>query len=140
MKRITILCVGKLRERYWEEACAEYAKRLAPYCDLRTVEVKQADKLLARVPENDFVVALDIGGKALDSPQFADYVRMHQEEGRGLSFLIGGAEGLGSEVTGQADERISLSAMTFPHQVARLLLLEQIYRGYRIRNGEPYHK
>ena len=160
MKRVAVVCAGKLKERYWREAQAEYEKRLQSYCDLRIVEVadekapeklsdalkqsvmeKEGARLLKQVDDDAYCIALDMRGKAPDSVAFAGQIRRIQETKDGkIAFVIGGSLGLSRAVLERADETLSLSALTFPHQLARIILLEQLYRGFRIRAGEPYHK
>ena len=158
--KITVIAVGKIKEKYFNGAIEEYAKRLGRYCRLEIVEVadektpdgagealelqikrKEGERILQKLPENAFVVALDIDGKALDSEELA--AQMERWNVNGIShlvFLIGGSLGLAPEVLARADYRLSFSRMTFPHQLMRVILLEQIYRSFRIRNHEPYHK
>jgi 23S rRNA (pseudouridine1915-N3)-methyltransferase len=153
--RIGLVCVGKLKERHWRDAAAEYVKRLAPYARLELTEVPDRDvtadepralaaeaaDVLRAVPAGAAVVALDIGGTARSSEEFAGWLG---ELGlRGTShvvFIVGGAAGLHADVVSRADERISLGPMTLPHQLARVVLLEQLYRAFRIMRGEPYHR
>lgn len=157
---ITLVTVGKIKEKYYRDAIAEYEKRLSRYCKLEMIEVadektpdkasavledrikqREAERILRYIREDAHCIALAIDGKGYDSVGFAKHL-----EGLGLSgksnvvFVIGGSLGLHGSVLQRADERISFSAMTFPHQLMRVILLEQIYRGYRIINGEPYHK
>lgn len=153
--RITIVAVGKLKEPYWRDAAAEYLKRLRSYATVRVVEV--ADRDLARgeqlvrtaeaedlrraLPEGAHVVALDAGGTSLASESFAEWMGACGLDGRShLAFVIGGSAGLAPEILARADDRISLGPMTLPHQLARVVLLEQVYRGFRILRGEPYHR
>ncbi len=153
--RLTIVAVGKLKERHWREADAEYAKRLAPYARLETIEVPDRDVtadeararategagILRAIPEGASVVALDVTGRALSSAEFARWLEMHGIEGRShVAFVVGGAAGLHADVLARADERISLGPMTLPHQLARVVLMEQLYRAFRIIRGEPYHR
>ena len=145
--KITILTVGKLKESYWKQAIAEYSKRLGLYTKLEIVEVedektldqasdllceqikdKEGDRLLARCPKDGYVIALAIDGKLTVAG------RSH------LVFVIGGSLGLSKKVLARADEKLSFSALTFPHQMMRVILLEQIYRCFRIQKNEPYHK
>ena len=141
MGRIQVLCVGRLRERYWQEACAEYAKRLRPYCSLEITEVKERGRLLPQTAERAYVIALSPAGRQLDSEAFAAHMEALQlTAAAGIVFVIGDADGIGEEMMERADESLSFSGMTFPHQMARVILLEQLYRSFRIRNGEPYHK
>lgn len=158
--KITIITVGKLKEKYLKDAIAEYSKRLSKYCKLEIVEVadektpenasevvedairsKEAERILKYVKEDAFVMTLEIAGKQLTSEEFAD--KIEQLGVRGTShiiFIIGGSIGLGKEVLAKSDFALSFSKMTFPHQLMRVILLEQVYRSYRIISGEPYHK
>ena len=158
--RITLLAVGKIKEKYLVQGISEYAKRLSRYCKLEIVEVadeKTPDKagdaveaqiketegrrLLKYIREGDYVVALAIQGKMLDSIELSKLVENLGIQGESsLVFVIGGSLGLSDEVMRRADYLISFSKMTFPHQMMRMILLEQIYRGYRIMMREPYHK
>ncbi|MDO4261596.1 MAG: 23S rRNA (pseudouridine(1915)-N(3))-methyltransferase RlmH [Eubacteriales bacterium] len=158
--KITIIGVGRIKEKYLADAISEYAKRLGRYCTLRIEEVadektpdgagealelqireKEGERILRKIPDGACVVALAIDGNMLDSEQLAD--RMERWNVSGVShmvFLIGGSLGLAPSVLARADYRLSFSRMTFPHQLMRVILLEQIYRSFRIRNNEPYHK
>ena len=157
---ITILCIGKLKERYWTEAVTEYSKRLSKYCTLTINElkeekapdrpseaeetaVKEAEgrNILKQVKKDSYVIALEIKGKELDSEALSDKIRTLGLEGKSdLTFVIGGSLGLSEEVVSRSDFRLSFSKMTFPHQMMRVILLEQIYRSYKITKNEPYHK
>ena len=158
--KITILCVGKIKEKFYRDAREEYVKRLSRYCKLEIIEVmdeqtpdkasvaledqikaKEAERLLAKVREDAFLCTLEIGGKKFDSEGFAAWMDKAVVEGRGsLCFVIGGSLGLHAAVTKRANFHLSFSDMTFPHQLMRVILCEQIYRAFRINNGEPYHK
>lgn len=158
--RITILCVGKIKEGYWKEAVAEYQKRLSRYCKLEMVEVsdektpdgaseavenqikeREAERLLRALKEDSYVVTMEIAGKKLNSEQFSAKLEQLGISGEShITFIIGGSLGLAPSVLQKADYRLSFSDLTFPHQMMRVILLEQIYRGFRIMNHEPYHK
>lgn len=158
--KITIICVGKIKEKYWNMAIEEYAKRLLRYCKLEIVQVedektpdgasevlenvikeKEGKKILSKIPDNAYVIALAIEGKMLDSVELSEKIEQLGVQGEGhLVFVIGGSLGLWKDVMKRADYALSFSKMTFPHQMMRVILLEQIYRGYRISSGEPYHK
>jgi 23S rRNA (pseudouridine1915-N3)-methyltransferase len=154
--RIAIIAVGRLKERFWVDAVDEYLKRLGPYADVRVVEIADRDParggddraraeegaaVLKAVPEGAHVIALEIGGKQLSSEAFAARIEQLALEGRSsLAFVIGGSVGLSPDVLCRADERLSLGPMTLPHNLARVVLAEQLYRSFRIRRGEPYHK
>ena len=156
---VRILCVGKLKESYFEDACAEFQKRLSRFCALELVEVadekapeslhpkdellvldREGKRLLKAIGPKDFVVALAIDGKQMRSEAFAAFLEEKELEARPLTFVIGGSLGLSPEIYARADMKLSFSAMTFPHRIARLLLLEQLYRGFKIRRNEAYHK
>ena len=153
--RISVVAVGKLKERWWRDAAEEYLKRLRPYADVRIAEVPDADvtrdepralraegdAILRALPEGADVVLLDAGGRALSSVELARWMEERMGSGRAdVAFVIGGAAGVADDVRARATERLSLSAMTLPHQMARVFLLEQIYRAFRIMRGEPYHR
>lgn len=158
--RITILCVGKVKESFMRAAVDEYRKRLSRYVKLDVVEVadektpdhasekeemlirgREGGQLLRRIKSEDYVIALAIEGNAHDSLSFARMIDRLGVSGKGnVVFVIGGSLGLSEEVLSRADETVSFSKMTFPHQLMRVILLEQIYRGYRIIKKEPYHK
>ena len=149
--QITILCAGRLRERYWQEAAAEYIKRMGRYRKLEIIEVpdqpegpqamkKEGEAMLAHLRPDDYVVALCIDGKEHDSLQLAAFFREREQLGARVVFVIGGSLGLHEDVIQRADQRLSMSPMTFPHQLARIMLLEQIYRAHKINAGEKYHK
>lgn len=158
--KITIAAVGRIREKYISEGIREYAKRLSAYCRLEFIEVqdekapenlspaeadivkkKEGERLLNRLPRDAFVIALDIGGVMTDSSGFAEKISSITVRGASsIVFVIGGSLGLHEEILRRADFRLSFSRLTFPHQLMRLILLEQIYRSFRIINNEPYHK
>ncbi len=160
MMKITLLTVGKIKEKFFVDAIREYSKRLSKYCRLEIIEVsdektpdnasiemerkikeKEGERLLKYIKDGMYVIALAIDGKQRDSIKFAEYIERLGVEGRShIAFVIGGSLGIADSVMKRADDRISFSAMTFPHQLMRVILLEQIYRGYRIINNEPYHK
>ena len=158
--KITLITVGKIKEKYLKDAIAEYSKRLSRYCKLEIVEVadektpdqaseaveesirdKEGERILKYVRDDMYVVTLEIAGKMLTSEEFATKIEQLGVQGiSSIAFVIGGSIGLGKEVLKRSDYALSFSKMTFPHQLMRVVLLEQIYRGYRIINGEPYHK
>lgn len=158
--RITVVCVGKLKERYFSDAVAEYAKRLSRYGKLDITEVadektpegasaaeeeqikaREGARILKAIREDAYVIALAIEGKKYSSEQFAEFLKARGLGGDSrLVFVIGGSLGLHADVLARADLLLSFSDMTFPHQLMRVILLEQIYRGFRILNHEPYHK
>ncbi len=157
---IRILCVGKIKEKYFKDALEEYKKRLGRYCTLDILEVPdektpenaskaeeekikntEGERLLKLIRPTDYVIALSIEGKMPDSVKLARHLDELFVEGKSsLSFVIGGSLGLSGEVLSRADEKLSFSRLTFPHQLMRVFLLEQIYRSFRIIRGEPYHK
>ena len=158
--KITLIAVGKIKERYFEDAIREYSKRLSRYCRLEIIQVadektpdgasealeeqikeKEGRRILDQIREGAYVIALAVEGKQLDSLELAARMERLAVEGKSqLVFLIGGSLGLSKEVMRRADFALSFSAMTFPHQLMRVILLEQIYRSFRIMRGEPYHK
>lgn len=158
--KITIIAVGKVKEKFYRDALAEYGKRLGKYCRMEVVEVedektpdkagealelqikeKEAQRILKYVKEDAYLITLEIEGRKMDSVSFAKKLEKLATYGTShIQFVIGGSLGLHDMVSARADEKISFSDMTFPHQLMRILLEEQIYRGYRIICGEPYHK
>ena len=158
--KITVITVGKIKEKYLKDAIAEYSKRLSRYCKLEILEVadektpdgaseiveenireKEGERILKLIKEDAYVITLEITGKMLTSEELADRIETLGIQGKShLVFVIGGSIGLGREVLRRSDYALSFSKMTFPHQLMRVILLEQIYRSYRIINGEPYHK
>ncbi len=160
MLNITLLCVGKLKERYWTEACEEYAKRMKGLCQFRLVEVdeermpdkgggthirhvleKEGQRLLAAVPKGAVMAALCIEGRLMTSEGLAQELENIALGGCGhIVFFIGGSWGLSDAVKQAAQYRLSMSKMTFPHQLARVMLCEQLYRAFQINSGGKYHK
>lgn len=139
MLKVKILSVGKTKESWLEDALEEYVKRLSPVLQIETQWVKNDEQLLA-VCENEQVIALDPLGKTFDSPEFAKFIQQQFEvQGSRLTFVIGGPEGL-PPLLKKSAKLISLSKLTFTHQIARLVLVEQIYRALEIAKGTPYHK
>ena len=157
--KIKIICIGKLKETYWTDACKEYQKRLGAYCDLEILELKESKlqgdgdameehvkneegkSILSKTPSGAYVITLEIKGKALSSEQLAEKMGSLSLEGKSeIVFIIGGSLGLSKEVSERADFKLSFSNMTFPHQMMRVILLEQIYRSFKINRGETYHK
>ena len=157
---IDIVCIGKLKEKYWADAVAEYSKRLGRYCSLTITELKEARlpdnssaadeenvkinegrNILKALPDDSYAIALDIAGKQQSSEQLAARIEKLAVDGRSkTAFIIGGSLGLSAEVLQRADYRLSFSPMTFPHQMMRVILLEQIYRSFKIIKNETYHK
>lgn len=158
--KISILTVGKIKEKYLRDAIAEYSKRLSRYCKLEIIEVadektpdnasetvedsirsKEGERLLKYIKDEAFVITLEIAGEQLTSEKFAEKINNLGIRGTShIQFVIGGSIGLGKEILKRSDYALSFSKMTFPHQLMRVSLLEQIYRSYRIISGEPYHK
>ena len=158
--KITVIGVGKIKEKYFTDAIKEYAKRLSRYCKLEIVEVadektpdgasetlnaqikeKEGQRILSLIRDDAYVIALAIEGKMLDSEELAERIEKLGVSGISqIVFVIGGSLGLSAQVMKRADYALSFSRMTFPHQLMRVVLLEQIYRSYRIMNNQPYHK
>jgi len=160
MLNIKIICVGKLKEKFYLAAAAEYVKRLGSLCRLEVEELpesrlpaqpsaaeieaalkKEGESIALRIPAGALTVALCVEGKQLDSVRFSQFLEACALRGRSrLCFLIGSSEGLSEEIKEKADLRLSMSEMTFPHHLARIMLLEQLYRAFQIRDGSRYHK
>lgn len=158
--KITIVCVGKIKEKFYRDALAEYTKRLSRYCNLTITEVadektkeqasetecaiikdREGERILKSIRDDGYVIALAIDGKNLDSVELSEKIDELGLIGKSnVYFVIGGSLGLSDAVMKRADYKLSFSRMTFPHQLMRVILLEQIYRSYRIINHEPYHK
>lgn len=158
--KITILCVGKIKEAFYRQAIDEYAKRLGKYCKLEIVEVadektpdkasevmesqikeKEAEKLIDKLKEDSYIFTLEIKGKKYTSEAFSETIEKLTIQGKShLTFVIGGSLGLHEKILKLSNQPISFSDMTFPHQLMRVILTEQIYRAFRIMNNEPYHK
>ena len=159
MIKITLITLGKLKEKYLRDATDEYAKRLSRYCKLDVVELttvslpdnpsqtevdvalnKEAEMIEKRIPDGSIVTALCVEGKSFSSEDLADFVEKNTNSGKNMCFIIGSSYGLSSSVKQRASLKLSLSAMTFPHQLFRVMLLEQIYRAFKINEGSTYHK
>lgn len=160
MIAVNIICIGKLKESYLRDASAEYSKRLGAFCKLNITEIQpkrlpdqpseaeidaalsaEGKQILAKIPQNSKIVAMCIEGSQMSSEQFAKQFETDAVSGTdSLSFIIGGSFGLSDEVKKRADLKLSMSKMTFPHQLARVMLLEQIYRAFQINSGGKYHK
>ena len=158
--KITLVTVGKIKEKFFEDAIKEYSKRLSRYCKLEILQVadektpegaseavelqikeKEGQRILSLIREDAYVIALAIEGKMLDSEELAERIEKLGVSGISqIVFVIGGSLGLSAQVMKRADYALSFSRMTFPHQLMRVVLLEQIYRSYRIMNHQPYHK
>lgn len=160
MQRVTVLCVGKLKEKFYIDAAAEYVKRLQRHCKLELIELPEqrlpddpspaeiqkalrteGDAIRERLPKGGAVIALCIEGRSCSSQELSRRMAEFGVQGKTqLTFLIGGSVGLDEDLKRQADWRLSMSPMTFPHHMARIMLLEQIYRAYQIAGGTKYHK
>lgn len=158
--KVSIICVGKLKESYWRSAVEEYSKRLSKYVKLEITEVsdekapegmseaegeivkkKEGERILKSIREDAYVILLAIKGKQFTSEGFADFIDGNMTRGIShIAFVIGGSLGVSDEVMKRADYKLSFSEMTYPHQMMRVVLLEQIYRGIKIIKNEPYHK
>ncbi len=157
--KIRIICVGKLKERFFREAAEEYLKRLSRYADVSVVELsdektperasekereqilrKEGERILSKIRDDEKVIALAIDGKKFSSEGFSGLISDIRDESRDIAFVIGGSLGLWDQVMKRSDMGLSFSDMTFPHQLMRVILLEQVYRAFRIMNNEPYHK
>ena len=159
MIKITVIALASLKEKYLKDAAAEYTKRLSPYCDLKIIELdpvrlpekpsdaeinsaleREAELILKKIPAGDYVVPLCIEGKQLSSEEFSGVLEQEMNIGRGITFIIGSSCGLADIIKRRADLKLSFSKMTFPHQLFRVMLLEQIYRAFKICSGGAYHK
>ena len=160
MQKVSIICVGKMKEKFYIEAAAEYVKRLSRFCKLEIVELpedrlpddpsqaqidaalaKEADAIRAKLPASCYIIAMCVEGKTRSSEELAGLVRtFEQNSAKHLVILIGGSFGMAESLKKEAWVRLSMSPMTFPHHLARVMLLEQIYRAYQINAGSKYHK
>lgn len=158
--KITIISVGKIKENFFNEAMKEYTKRLSRYCklneeiipderaddnyslsEIELVKIKEGQKILNKIPKNTYTIVLDIKGIQLSSEELSKKINTLGVEGvSDITFIIGGSNGLWEEVLNSADFKLSFSKMTFPHQLFKIILLEQIYRAFKIIAGEAYHK
>lgn len=158
--KITIISVGKIKEKFFIDAINEYKKRLSKFCklseeiiqderadesfsqsEIEQVKIKEGAKILSKVPKNSYVFVLDVKGKQLSSEELAEKINTLGIDGKSdLTFIIGGSNGLSEDVLKIADFKLSFSKMTFPHQLFKIILLEQIYRAFKINAGEAYHK
>ena len=146
-----IICVGKVKEKFFVDAMNEYSKRISKYTKLEIIEItdeanesialkKEGEKILSKIKDNDYVVTLEIEGNILTSLEFAKKIDNNFNSNKNLTFVIGGSYGLDESVKSRSDYKLSFSKFTFPHQLFRVILLEQIYRAYKINNNENYHK
>lgn len=152
--RIKVIAVGKIKENYFNDAISEYKKRLSTMCDLNLIEVKEVNfddinrninnegkNILDKVEANDFLISLEIKGKELESTELASFIENHYTfDSRVLTFVIGGSNGLSEEVIKRSNMHLSFGRFTYPHQLMRVILLEQIYRSMMIINNKAYHK
>ena len=157
---ITVICIGKLKEKYWTAAIDEYSKRLKGYCSLEIIELKEArlpdkagpaeelavkeaegEEILKKIRDNQYVITLEVKGKMLSSEKLAEKMENLAIDGQSnVVFVIGGSLGLSAAVSKRANFKLSFSEMTFPHQMMRVILLEQVYRAFKINRNEAYHK
>ncbi len=158
--KIRIVSVGRIKEKFMQDAIKEYSKRLSRYCNLEIIEAddekapenlshkemeqikeKEGQKLLSKIPANSYIITLEIQGKQLSSEELSEKLESLMIEGiNDITFIIGGSLGLSNEISQKSNFKLSFSKMTFPHQLMRVILLEQIYRGFKIMKNEPYHK
>ena len=158
--RISIVCVGKIKEKFYVQAVCEYVKRLSRYCKLDIIELpdektpdnasekeelqikyKEGQLILSKIKDNMFVIAMDLNAKQMTSEEFSKFIETQGVMGNSnITFVIGGSLGLSQDVIKRANYKICFSKMTFPHQLFRVMLLEQVYRAFRIMKNEPYHK
>lgn len=160
MLNINVLCVGKIKENFFKDAIAEYSKRLSKYCHLNIIEIqdekvpeklgenaekdiknKEARNMLARLPKDTYLICLDLKGKELTSEEFSQKIEdIALNYNSSITFVIGGTLGISEEILNLSKEKICFSKMTFPHQLIRIFLLEQIFRAFKISKGETYHR
>ena len=159
MMKITVIALASLKEKYLKDAAAEYIKRLRTYCDLKVIELdpirlperaslaeissaleREAELIAKKIPAGDFVIPLCIEGKQLSSEEFSGVLEQEMNIGRGVTFIIGSSCGLADNIKHRGDLKLSFSKMTFPHQLFRVMLLEQLYRAFKIISGGAYHK
>ena len=146
-----IICVGKIKEKFYKDAVCEYLKRISKYCKLEIIEIsdealevlaplKEGEKILSKIKDNDYVITLEIDGNSLNSLEFAKKIDCNFNSNKNLVFVVGGSDGLSDDVKERSDYKLSFSSFTFPHQLFRIILLEQIYRSFKINHNENYHK
>lgn len=159
MLTINILCIGKIKENFFKEAINEYSKRLSKYCKLNIIELndekipdkvntsieneiktKECNKLINHIKKDSYIIALDLSGKELSSEELSQNIETISMQSSQITFIIGGSLGLNDSILKLSNQKICFSKMTFPHQLIRIFLLEQIYRSFKISNGETYHK
>ena len=160
MLTINIICCGKIKESFWNDAIDEYSKRLSKYIKLNIIEISdekvpdkvnaniinnikniEANKMIQKLPKDTYIIALDLNGKQYSSEEFAQKISNYSVNGiSSITFIIGGTLGIGDDVMKLVNEKISFSKMTFPHQLMRVIFLEQLYRAFKINNNETYHR
>ena len=159
MLTINIVCIGKIKEKYFKDAIDEYSKRLSKYCKLNIVELpdekipekintniendiksKECTNMINHIKKDSYIICLDLNGKEFSSEQFSKKIEDISMESSQITFVIGGSLGLNQEILSLANQKICFSKMTFPHQLIRVFLLEQIFRAFKISNGETYHR
>lgn len=158
MININVLCIGKIKEDFFKNAISEYSKRLSKYCKLNIIELpdeklpeklnpslisitkeKECDNIIKHLPKNTYIISLDLSGKEFSSEEFSKKIQNYSLESSNITFIIGGTLGLTDKVLNISSEKICFSKMTFPHQLIRVFLLEQLFRAFKIINGENYH-
>lgn len=150
---IKIICVGKLKEKYWTEAVNEYLKRLSKYTKIELIELndskiddpiialkQEKELILSKISDKDYIITLEIDGKLLTSVELAKKIDNLTTQYSNLCFIIGGSNGIHEEIINKSSLKLSFSSLTFPHQLFRVMFLEQLYRTYKINNNESYHK
>lgn len=155
---LKLICIGKVKEAFFKDAIEEYSKRLSKYCVLNILELpeekisiendayceiskqKESIRILSKIDNKDYVILFDINGESMDSINFARKIQCLKDEGRNIAFVIGGSYGVDENVKARANYKLSFSKMTFPHQLFRIIALEQIYRAFKINSNEKYHK
>ena len=159
MLTINIICIGKIKETYLKDAIAEYSKRLSRYCKLNIIELpdekipdkvntnlsneiksKECTNIIGHIKKDSYIIALDLKGSQFTSEEFSKKIENISMENSSITFIIGGSLGLNEEILNMCNQKISFSKMTFPHQLFRVFLLEQIFRAFKISNGETYHR
>lgn len=159
MIKITLITLGKLKEKYLKDAVEEYSKRLSRYCNLNIVEIepvklpekpseneinqaleKESEEIFKKIPKESAVISLCVEGKEVSSTDFAKRIQTYNDMGKNITFIIGSSYGISQKIKNFSDVRLSVSQMTFPHQLFRVMLLEQIYRAFKINEGSAYHK
>ena len=151
---VNLICVGKIKEKYLEDGISEYIKRIKPFCNLKVIEIKEsnfgetnknlnqeASLILSNIKKDDYFITLEIEGKMLNSVELAQMIEKHPSySSKTMTFIIGSSEGLSDELKKRSDYKLSFSKMTFPHQLMRMIFLEQLYRAFSIINNKKYHK